>query len=184
MKNSVTRRTFLAASAASVVPAAGASVVPGSSHMLSMLADTATRPTEDGKKAGVLDLSNSPHARLKSVPVSAVTIREGFWSKRRQTNVESSIPSMHDELIAHGRMDNFLRLEGKSTAPQKGPVYSDSDIYKWLEAVGFALQSGDLADLHTTGNTMIRQVVAAQEPSGYLDTYYQDDRRSQRMLPA
>jgi DUF1680 family protein len=185
MKNSITRRSFLAASAASLVPAASASVVQGSSGILSMLGtDATTRPTEDWKKAGVLDLSNSPHARLKTVPVSAVTIRGGFWSKRRKTNVDSSIPSMHDELIEHGRMDNFLRLEGKSNAPQKGPVYSDSDIYKWLEAVGFALQSGDLPDLHRTGETMIRQVVAAQEPSGYLDTYYQDDRRSLRMLPA
>ena len=42
-------------------------------------------------------------------------------------------------------MDNFLRLEGKSDAPQRGPVYSDSDIYKWIEAVGFALQSGPTA---------------------------------------
>ena len=66
-----------------------------------------------------------------------MTINPGFWSKRRQTNVESSIPSMRVELLAHGRMENFLRLEGKSTAPQTGPVYSDSDIYKWMEAVGF-----------------------------------------------
>ncbi len=58
---------------------------------------------------------------------------------------------MHDELIEHGRMDNFLRLEGKSDAPQRGPVYSDSDIYKWLEAVGFALQSGTLPQLRATG---------------------------------
>ena len=56
------------------------------------------------------------------------------------TNLESSIPSMQSELIDHGRMNNFLRLEGKSSAPQIGPVYSDSDIYKWTEAVGFALQ--------------------------------------------
>ncbi len=33
------------------------------------------------------------------------------------------------------------------TAPQRGPVYSDSDIYKWMEAVGFALQSGPLPEL-------------------------------------
>ena len=52
---------------------------------------------------------------------------------------------MRLELIEHGRMDNFLRLEGKSDAPQRGPVYSDSDIYKWMEAVGFALQSATAA---------------------------------------
>ncbi len=43
---------------------------------------------------GVLNLANSPYAKLHSVPVCAVTIEEGFWSKRRKTNVERSIPTM------------------------------------------------------------------------------------------
>ena len=187
MKNAITRRSFLAASAASFLPAAGASVIGDRSGILPMLganAGATTRPTEDWKTSGVLDLSKSPHARLKTVPISSVTIREGFWSGRRQTNLDSSIPSMHDELIAHGRMDNFLRLEAKSDAPQRGPVYSDSDIYKWLEAVGFALQSGDQPQLRATAQTMIREVAAAQEPGGYLNTYYDGDRRGERMLPA
>jgi len=78
---------------------------------------------------GVLNLANSPYAKLHTVPVRAVTIEEGFWSKRRKTNIESSIPSMRVELEDHGRMDNFRRLVGKSSGPQKGPYYSDSDIY-------------------------------------------------------
>jgi hypothetical protein len=52
------------------------------------------------------------------VPVRAVVIQDGFWSQRRKTNLASSIPTMHDELFAHGRMDNFLRPEAKSTEPQ------------------------------------------------------------------
>ena len=113
----------------------------------------------------------------------AVTIAPGFWSKRRQTNVDSSIPSMRLELIEHGRMDNFLRLEGKSTAPQRGPVYSDSDIYKWMEAVGFALQSGPLPELRAPTDEMVCQVVAAQEPSGYLNAYFVESKKADRMLP-
>jgi DUF1680 family protein len=132
---------------------------------------------------GVLNLSNSPFAKLHTVPVRAVTIEEGFWSKRRKTNVESSIPSMRVQLEEHGRMDNYRRLVGKSTAPQKGPVYSDSDIYKWAEAVGWALQSGDLPELRSATESMIREVVAVQEPSGYLNTYYQNDRVPLRMQP-
>jgi len=86
----------------------------------------------DWSKAGIIATGNSPYAKLKSVPVQAVTIETGFWSKRRETNVASSIPSMRQELLDHGRMDNFLRLAGQSQAPQRGPVYSDSDIYKWV----------------------------------------------------
>jgi uncharacterized protein len=60
-------------------------------------------------------------------------------------------------------------------------VFSDSDIYKWTEAVGFVLQSGDRPELRETASKMIDEVIAVQEPSGYLNTYYQDDRKSLRM---
>lgn len=154
---------------------------PGPGGVLSLLEGDVQAGTAQAKDAGVIELSRSPYAKLKTVPVRAVTIEEGFWSKRRKTNLESSIPSMRDELLAHGRMDNFLRLTGASTAPQKGPVYSDSDIYKWMESVGFTLQSGDEPELRKTTEKMIREVVAAQEPSGYLNTYYVEDRKGLRM---
>jgi DUF1680 family protein len=134
------------------------------------------------KDAGVIDLNDSPYAKLKTVPVRAVVIHDGFWSQRRKANVVSSVPSMHDELLAHGRLDNFLRLEGKSSEPQKGPVFSDSDIYKWTEAVAFQLQGGDYPELRKTTDAMIAEVVAVQEPSGYLNTYYDGDRKPLRML--
>jgi uncharacterized protein len=130
---------------------------------------------------GVINTANSPYAKLHSVPVRAVTIEEGFWSKRRKTNVERSIPTMRVELEEHGRMDNFRRLVGKSSEPQKGPYFSDSDIYKWIDAVGWALQSDSLPDLRRKTDAIIREVVAIQEPSGYLNTYYQNDRVSLRM---
>jgi hypothetical protein len=80
-------------------------------------------------------------------------------------------------------MNNFRRLTGKSTDPQRGPVYSDSDVYKWTEAVGFALQSGDRPELRSTAEKVIADVVAAQQSDGYLNTYYVGDHASQRMLP-
>ena len=132
---------------------------------------------------GVIELTNSPSAKLHTVPIRAVTITSGFWADRRKVNVEKSIPTMFDLLKAHGRLDNFLRLTGKSDAPQRGPVYSDSDVYKWLEAVGFVLESGDNPALRRMAEEAIDTVVAAQEPSGYLNSYYVDDRVSLRLLP-
>ena len=135
------------------------------------------------KDQGIENLAKSPYAKLHQIPVRAVTIKSGFWGQRRETNVTKSIPTMHDLLEANGRMNNFRRLVGKSNAPQNGPVFSDSDVYKWTEAVGFALQSGDLPELRRTSSEMIDEVVAVQEPSGYLNTYYVGDRASLRMLP-
>ncbi|MGH9567823.1 MAG: hypothetical protein ACRD4I_17755, partial [Candidatus Angelobacter sp.] len=142
------RRKFLSAAVTST--AASLLVRPALSFGLDSPALTSPHPapfemnaaagsTSSWQNQGVLNLSSSPYAKLHTVPVRAVTIEEGFWSKRRTTNVEKSIPSMRVELEEHGRMDNFRRLVGKSTEPQKGPFYSDSDIYKWTEAVGWTL---------------------------------------------
>jgi uncharacterized protein len=135
------------------------------------------------KDQGVENLVKSPHAKLRQIPVRAVTIKEGLWGERRQINVSKSIPTMHDLLEANGRMNNFRRLVGKSNAPQIGPVFSDSDVYKWTEAVGFVLQSGDRPELRGTTEKIIDDVVAVQEPNGYLNTYYVGDRAAERMLP-
>jgi DUF1680 family protein len=185
MKIPLTRRTFIASAAASIIPSAVTYGQPKGEGLLSLLprkSQSAADPKTDWKNAGVIDLTNSPYAKLKTVPVKAVTIQDGFWSQRRKTNVASSIPSMHDELLAHGRMDNYLRLVGKSSAPQRGPVYSDSDIYKWTEAAAFVLQTKDEPQLRKTTEEMIREIVAVQEPSGYLNTYYVEDKKSERML--
>ncbi|HKT24860.1 MAG TPA: glycoside hydrolase family 127 protein [Terriglobales bacterium] len=183
MADAVSRRQFLA-SAISVAAAsslAGASPFPLNSTQPSET--EAPLRASDWKSQGIENLVKSPHAKLRQVPIRAVTINDGFWGKRRQVNVAKSIPSMHDLLEANGRMNNFRRLEGKSSAPQTGPVYSDSDVYKWTEAVGFALQSGDLPQLRETTEKIIDDIVAAQEPSGYLNTYYVQDRVALRMTP-
>jgi uncharacterized protein len=133
------------------------------------------------KDEGVLFVDKSPYAKLHNIPVHAVTITQGFWGARRETNVDKSIPSMEKLLEANGRMNNFLRLVGKSDAAQHGPVYSDSDVYKWTEAAGFALQSGDRPELRAMTDKIIKEVVAVQEPNGYLNTYYVGDHAKDRM---
>src|SRR5215471_11865256 len=145
--------------------------------------DDAGGDASDWREEGVLFLEKSPYAKMRNIPVRAVTIKSGFWGSRRTTNVNSSIPSMEKLLEANGRMTNFLRLAKQSDAPQQGPVYSDSDVYKWLEAVGFALQSRDIPQLHAKADRIIREVVSVQEPGGYLNTYYVGDKAKDRMQP-
>jgi len=128
----------------------------------------------------VIDLTRSPYAKLHPVPVKAVQLKGAFWEPRRKVNVEKSLPTMLQLLEEHGRVDNFRRLESKSEAPRKGPVYTDSDVYKWMEAAAFVLQSEDRPELRAEWDKLADIIVAAQEPSGYLNTYYQGDRASQR----
>lgn len=127
----------------------------------------------------VVDDAKSPHAVLRSVPLSAVKFGDGFWQARRRTNVERSLPTMLEEEIQNGWLDNFLRLEGKD-APRKGPVYTDSDLYKWMEAVAWQLASGDEPKLRADFDRLTAIIVKAQEPSGYLNTQYQKENAGKR----
>jgi DUF1680 family protein len=134
---------------------------------------------------GVVSVAHSPYAKLHSVPIHAVKMGEGFWSSRRAINVEQSIPALLTELEQHGIVDNFLRLEGKKDVPRRGPLYTDSDLYKWMEAVAFVLQSGDQeparqAKLRAEFDRLTGIIHDAQEPSGYLNTYWTEERTAKR----
>src|SRR5215469_11902746 len=186
MSETISRRKFVSSAAAM----AAFSTLPVTDSLGSLMQNNPSTRAEvplsndpDWKNQGVENLAKSPYAKLRNIPVRAVTIQSGFWGARREINVTKSVPTMHDLLEANGRMENFRRLAGKSSAPQRGPVYSDSDVYKWLEAAGFALQSGSQPDVLAQVDKIIADVMAAQEPGGYLGTYYVAERSSQRMLP-
>lgn len=128
----------------------------------------------------VLRLDATPGAKLKTVPVSAVKLEGGFWEPRRKTNVEKSIPTLLQLLEEHGVMDNFRRLSGSKQVERKGPLYTDSDLYKWMEAAAWVLASEDRPELRRTFDALTADILAAQEPSGYLNTFFQEDRKARR----
>lgn len=132
------------------------------------------------KDRPVLDTAASPQAVLHGVPVSAVTVKEGFWSPRRKVNVDVSLPSLLALFEENGIIDNFRRVSGRKDVPRRGPLYTDSDVYKWLEAVAFVLQSGDNPQLRKSAEAVIDDIVAAQEPSGYLNTYFTREHLAER----
>jgi len=141
---------------------------------------SAQTPSDAWKAQGIINIAASPKAKLHSVPIRAVTMGDGFWAERMRTNVEESIPSLLALLEEHGVVDNFRRLSGRKNQGRHGPLYTDSDLYKWMEAVAFVLQSGDRPQLRATLDKLIDDVLAAQEPSGYLNTYYVGDRAKLR----
>ena len=132
------------------------------------------------KDEGIINTAHSPQARLHSVPISAVSMGEGFWAERMKVNAEKSIPSLLALLEEHGVVDNFRRLSGRKNTGRKGPLYTDSDLYKWMEAVAYVLASGDRPELHAKLDKLIDDVLAAQEPSGYLNTYYVGNFKNRR----
>lgn len=53
-----------------------------------------------------------------------------------------------------------------------GFVFQDSDFAKWIEAVSYILQQYPDEELEKTADEAIEIVCRAQQPDGYLDTFY------------
>ncbi|MFN7923570.1 MAG: glycoside hydrolase family 127 protein [Bryobacteraceae bacterium] len=119
-----------------------------------------------------MDTAQSPKAVLHGVPISAVKFGEGFWTPRRKVTADASLPSLLELFEANGIIDNFRRLNGHKDVARRGPLYTDSDVYKWLEAIGFFLQERDYPKLREAASKVIDEIAAAQEASGYINTYF------------
>ncbi len=130
--------------------------------------------------AVVVDTSRSPHARLRPVPLTAVTLADGFWAPRRRVNREITLPSQYRLLEETGRIDNFRRAAGKVDVPFQGRYYNDSDVYKWLEAVAWTLATGADPALAEMAGTVSAEIAGAQRPDGYLNTYFVRERAAER----
>lgn len=116
--------------------------------------------------------------RLRPIEASCVEIVGGFWARRQQVNRDRTIPHGFGRL--RGALGN-LRLAaggrgryqaetdtGGSTFP-----FLDSDVYKWLEAVGWELARGTDPGLLASAEEAIGVVAAAQRPDGYLNSFVQ-----------
>jgi|GEM_PF-7057518 len=62
----------------------------------------------------VIDLAQSPFAKLKPVPLSAVQLKDRFWSPRITISRDITLPSQLAHCEATGRIDNFRRASGKN----------------------------------------------------------------------
>ena len=67
-----------------------------------------------------------------------------------------------------------LPKAGETPDPDKfyGFLFQDSDFYKWIEAVAYSLTQHPDPVLEKTCDGAIDVICAAQNPDGYLDTYY------------
>jgi DUF1680 family protein len=105
------------------------------------------------------------------VPVAAVVIDDTFWSSRLAINRERTIPFQYTQCKDTGRID-ALRLEWKPGDIPVPHIFWDSDVAKWIEAASYSLTTHPDADLDAQVDEVIALLAAAQQPDGYLNTYF------------
>lgn len=128
----------------------------------------------------IVDTTESPHARLRAVPASAVTLSAGFWSGWIERNNSVTIPTQYKRCEETARIDNFRVAAGKKQGEFKGLYFNDSDVHKWLEAACWSLAGRPDADLTTTVDQLLDLIAGAQQPDGYLNTYFMGERAKER----
>ena len=123
--------------------------------------------------AGPVDARRSPHAVLRTLDARAVTLDGPLWLTRQSLNRERALPHGLRMLEAAGNLDNLRIAAGRSTGQYRGPVFMDSDVYKWLEATAYEVARIPSETLTAAIDAVIELVASAQKDDGYINTYYQ-----------
>ena len=139
-----------------------------------------TQADTEWKNQGVLHTASSPNVKLHSIPIHAVRLGAGFWKDRMEVNRRKSIPSMYKLLEENGVVDNFRRLSGRKDVPRRGPLYTDSDLFKWMEAASWSLAGEKDQELSDLLEKLTEEIGAAQGKDGYLNSYYALERADER----
>ncbi len=119
-------------------------------------------------------------AANSDIPLSQIKIADDFWNRYRDLVGSVIIPYQWDVLndalegveTSHC-IENFRIAAGRAEGSYYGMVFQDTDLAKWLEAVGFYLSaSGRDEKLEALADEAIRLIGEAQQEDGYLDTYF------------
>ncbi len=124
-------------------------------------------------EAGPVDNSRSPYATLRTLPFGSVRIAHGFWAARQETNRRVSLRHGYEMLEKAGNFHNFRLAAGRATGSYKGMHFADENVYKWLEAIAWELGNAPDDELQQLADEVIDLVSSAQQPDGYLNSYYQ-----------
>ena len=118
-------------------------------------------------------------SNIRPLSYKDVQINDSFWSRRMERMAQEVIPYQWDALNdnipgaepSHA-IENFRIAAGQAGGTFHGMVFQDSDVAKWLEAASYSLISHPDAALERTIDAVVDLMAAAQQPDGYLNTYF------------
>lgn len=119
------------------------------------------------------------HHKYRTLSLKDVKIDDPFWGKYIDLVLDKVIPYQWEILndrvpgaTPSGCIRNFRIAAGEETGPFTGMVFQDTDVAKWLEAVACGLCLRPDEKLEAVADEVIALIGRAQQPDGYLNTYY------------
>lgn len=108
----------------------------------------------------------------RGVGVAEVSLDpSGFWGSRQSVNAAATLTHCLDWMERLGWIENFDRVaRGETTTERPGWQFSDSEIYKLLEAMAWELGRRPDETLAAAFEALVDRIGAAQDDDGYLNT--------------
>jgi len=129
-----------------------------------------------GQEHGLVDTSQSPHVKQRSVGLDAVRWTRGFWADRCALVAKVSLPAMWEVMQDAGNSANFVNFKiaaGLQAGKFHGNDWSDGDVYKALETMALVYSYTEDRRLEDTMEQAIAVIAKAQTPEGYIGTHTQ-----------
>ena len=113
------------------------------------------------------------HGRWRPLGLDEVRIDGGFWGDLQRLNATVMIEHCETWIERTGWAGNFdAAVEGRLPAARQGREFSDSEVYKLLEAMSWEVaRTGDAA-MEARLQALTARVAAAQEADGYVSTMF------------
>jgi len=110
---------------------------------------------------------------LRPLGIDQVRITDGFWARRQAINGAVTLQAITGRLESEGWIGNFdLVASSRPVGDRVGRDFTDSEIYKFLEAAAWELGRAPDDALEQTFRSLVTRVAAAQQPDGYLGTAF------------
>ncbi|HEY3438625.1 MAG TPA: beta-L-arabinofuranosidase domain-containing protein, partial [Actinotalea sp.] len=110
---------------------------------------------------------------LRPLGLDAVQITDGFWARRQEVNASATLPHIRHWLEREGWLANFdLTASGGLGEGRRGREFTDSEIYKYLEAVSWEVGRSGSPELEADLRAVVARVAAAQDADGYVNTAF------------
>lgn len=118
------------------------------------------------------DIKEQPLKMIEQIDFSHVKINGNFWSPRLSKHVSATLPVCIDQIENQtGRIRNFENA-AKGEGEHSGIFFDDSDVYKALEGMAYSLINNPDPELEKKADEWIDKFAAAQQPDGYINTFY------------
>ncbi len=135
------------------------------------LALTALAVLAPCSRAGEQPTVKAPQS-LTAVPFQAVHIADSFWGPRMERNRAVTIEANLRQCEITGCINNFAVAGKLRPGKHRGLLFYDADLYKVIEGIAYTLTLKPDPALEKRTDAIIDLIAAAQQPDGYLNTYY------------